>query len=182
MFAGTGQCLLWLLFCSILMMTSSFTPICRSVYRSDIVKSRIATHLKITNIPIQEEDSQEEGSAEETEDSDIDVYNSPIIDMNPNCPKCYVVISNLQSGSNIGSICRNSLAFNVHEVIVIGRKGFRDKMRQADRGAKRRQTFVHFNSIVEASTYLKDEKNCTIVGIEIMDTAVSVCVVLKDIN
>lgn len=48
-------------------------------------------------------------------------------------PKCYVIISNLQSGSNIGSICRNALAFNVHEVIVVGRKGFRDKMRQADR-------------------------------------------------
>ena len=96
------------------------------------------------------------------------------IDLNPGAPKCYVIISNLQSGSNIGSICRNALAFNVHEVIVIGRKGFRDKMRNADRGAKRKQSFVHFNSILEAATYLKETKNCSIVGVEIMDSAVSV--------
>jgi hypothetical protein len=95
-------------------------------------------------------------------------------DLNPDAPKCYVIISNLQSGSNIGSICRNALAFNVHEVIVIGRKGFRDKMRNADRGAKRKQSFVHFNSILEAATYLKETKNCSIVGVEIMDSAVSV--------
>jgi tRNA G18 (ribose-2'-O)-methylase SpoU len=95
------------------------------------------------------------------------------IDLNPGAPKCYVIISNLQSGSNIGSICRNALAFNVHEVIVIGRKGFRDKMRNADRGAKRKQSFVHFNSILEAATYLKEKRNCSIVGVEIMDTAVS---------
>jgi tRNA G18 (ribose-2'-O)-methylase SpoU len=88
-------------------------------------------------------------------------------------PKCYVIISNLQSGSNIGSICRNALAFNVHEVVVVGRRGFRDKMRQADRGAKQRQTFVHFNSVAEASSYLKESRGCSIVGVEIMDTAVS---------
>lgn len=95
------------------------------------------------------------------------------IDHNPGSPKCYVIISNLQSGSNIGSICRNALAFNVHEVVVIGRKGFRDKMRNADRGAKRKQSFVHFNSILEAATYLKETKKCSIVGVEIMDSAVS---------
>jgi tRNA G18 (ribose-2'-O)-methylase SpoU len=88
-------------------------------------------------------------------------------------PKCYVIISNLQSGSNIGSICRNALAFNVHEVVVVGRKGFRDKMRNADRGAKRRQTFVHFNSVAEAATYLKEMRNCSIIGVEILDSAVS---------
>ena len=108
---------------------------------------------------------------EELEQVDIDDVEE--VDHNPGSPKCYVIISNLQSGSNIGSICRNALAFNVHEVIVIGRKGFRDKMRNADRGAKRKQAFVHFNSILEAATYLKETKNCSIVGVEIMDTAVS---------
>jgi tRNA G18 (ribose-2'-O)-methylase SpoU len=90
-----------------------------------------------------------------------------------NLPKCYVIISNLQSGSNIGSICRNCLAFNVHEVIVVGRRNFRDRMRQADRGAKQRQTFVQFDSIAGAAVYLKETKKASIVGVEIMDTAVS---------
>lgn len=96
-----------------------------------------------------------------------------VTEIDSGLPKCYVIISNLQSGSNIGSICRNALAFNVHEVVVVGRKGFRDKMRNADRGAKRRQTFVHFNSVAEAATYLKETRNCSIVGVEILDSAVS---------
>jgi tRNA(Leu) C34 or U34 (ribose-2'-O)-methylase TrmL len=72
----------------------------------------------------------------------------------PPQPKCYLVLSNLQSGSNIGSICRNALAFNVSEVIVVGQRGFRDKMRQADRGAKMRLNFVHFQTLPEAIAYL----------------------------
>lgn len=111
------------------------------------------------------------GYNEQADEEDIEDIED--IDHNPGSPKCYVIISNLQSGSNIGSICRNALAFNVHEVIVIGRKGFRDKMRNADRGAKRKQSFVHFNSILEAATYLKETKKCSIVGVEIMDSAVS---------
>lgn len=91
-------------------------------------------------------------------------------------PRSFIIISNLQSGSNIGSICRNALAFNVHEVIIVGRRDFRSKMRQADRGAKERQKFTHFNSIAEARTYLKGEKNATIIGIEIMDSAMSLTV------
>ena len=88
----------------------------------------------------------------------VDPENNNIGENNNNTalsPKCYVILSNIQSGSNVGSICRNALAFNVDEVIVVGRRNFRDKMRQADRGAKIRQTFVHFNSIAEAHTYLK---------------------------
>ena len=96
-----------------------------------------------------------------------------IAPLHSSLPRSYIIISNLQSGSNIGSICRNALAFNVHEVIIVGRRDFRSKMRQADRGAKERQKFTHFNSIAEARTYLKEESNATIIGIEIMDSAVS---------
>ena len=84
-----------------------------------------------------------------------DLENNNIAPPHTNSPKCYVVLSNIQSGSNVGSICRNALAFNVDEVIVVGRRNFRDKMRQADRGAKIRQKFVHFNSVAEAKNYLK---------------------------
>jgi tRNA G18 (ribose-2'-O)-methylase SpoU len=84
-----------------------------------------------------------------------DSENNDMVHPQTDAPKCYVVLSNIQSGSNVGSICRNALAFNVDEVIVVGRRNFRDKMRQADRGAKVRQKFVHFNSVAEAQTYLK---------------------------
>ena len=39
--------------------------------------------------------------------------------------RSYILLSNLQSGSNIGSICRNALAFGVSEVVVVGRKDFK---------------------------------------------------------
>jgi tRNA G18 (ribose-2'-O)-methylase SpoU len=41
-------------------------------------------------------------------------------------------------------------------------------------GAKFRQVFKHFNSVAEAAQYLKEERNCSIVGIEIMDNAVPI--------
>lgn len=90
---------------------------------------------------------------------------------NPSTPKLFVVISNLQSGSNIGSICRNALAFNASGVVVVGRRGFRDKMRQADRGAKQLLNFFHFDSLNDAEVFLRQEQTCTLVGVEIMDSA-----------
>ena len=85
-------------------------------------------------------------------------------------PKSYVILSNLQSGSNIGSICRNALSFGVSEVLVVGRKNYKGKMRQADRGAKEILKFRSFPSTAEAANYLKSpEVDAEIVGLEIME-------------
>ena len=87
-------------------------------------------------------------------------------------PSCYVVLSNLQSGTNIGRITRNALAFGASEVIVIGKRDI--NMHHGDKGAQRRQTFVHFYTIAEAARYLKEERGATILGVEIADGAVPV--------
>ena len=42
--------------------------------------------------------------------------------------KSYIILSNIQSGSNLGSITRNALAFGVSEILVVGRKDFKGKM------------------------------------------------------
>ena len=85
------------------------------------------------------------------------------------------MLSNLQSGSNIGSICRNSLAFGVTEVIVVGRKDFFGKMRGADRGAKFKQRFSQFPSTEDAVLHLRTiEQSCRILGVEITDDSVSI--------
>ena len=86
-------------------------------------------------------------------------------------PSCYVLLNNLQSGSNIGAICRNALAFNVSEVVVVGRPNWNEKMRKADRGAKRVLRFVNFPSSAAAAVYLKEEKKCKILGLEICEGA-----------
>jgi len=89
--------------------------------------------------------------------------------------KSFVILSNLQSGNNIGDVCRNALAFNVHEVLVVGKPNFKEKLRGSDRGAKSRLVFKHYNSIAEAATYLRTQfPNTLICGIEIMESATSI--------
>lgn len=82
---------------------------------------------------------------------------------------CYIILSNIQSGNNIGDICRNALAFNVAEVIVIGRDSFRSKMRGADRGAKSRLVFVNCATVQDTKEYLLNATNnaVRIIGVEI---------------
>mmetsp|Transcript_24297 Transcript_24297/g.34826 ORF Transcript_24297/g.34826 Transcript_24297/m.34826 type:complete len:240 (-) Transcript_24297:234-953(-) len=98
---------------------------------------------------------------------------SPIKELKGQQPACYVILSNIQSGSNIGSICRNCLAFNVSAVVVIGRKDFRQKMRMADRGAKTRLKFLHFLTYEEAIADLKDNSpgGCHFIGVEITESS-----------
>jgi len=89
-------------------------------------------------------------------------------------PSCYILLSNLQSGSNIGAICRNALSFNVSEVVIVGRpNSWKSKMRTADRGAKNVLKFESFPSTQLAAAYLKEERGCTIIGLEIMPQAKS---------
>ena len=85
-------------------------------------------------------------------------------------PKSFVILSNLQSGSNIGSICRNCLSFGVSEVLIVGRSNYKGKMRLADQGAKEKLKFKVFSSTGEAVSYLKDpEIDAEVIGLEIMD-------------
>ncbi len=89
--------------------------------------------------------------------------------------KSFVILSNLQSGNNIGNVCRNALAFNVHEVLIVGKPNFKEKLRGSDKGAKSRLVFKHYNSIADAASYLRTEyPNISICGIEIMESATSI--------
>ena len=56
--------------------------------------------------------------------------------------QCFVIMSNIQSGGNIGHICRNCLAFNVSEVIITGRKNFKTKMLHTTRARCYQQTLM----------------------------------------
>lgn len=88
-------------------------------------------------------------------------------------PKSFVILSNLQSGKNIGTICRNCLSFNVKEVVVVGRSSYVGKMRNADRGAKANLNFKNFPSTDDAETYLRS-LGVEIIGVEIMDSAIPI--------
>ena len=81
---------------------------------------------------------------------------------------CYILLSNLQSGSNIGRIVRSASIFGVHEVVIVGQRKFR---LAADHGARFDVPFRHFYSFDEAKAYLVAERSCDVVGVEIEDSA-----------
>ena len=78
------------------------------------------------------------------------------------------MLSNLQSGSNIGRIVRSASIFGVHEVVIVGQRKFR---LAADHGARFDVPFRHFYSFDEAKAYLVAERSCDVVGVEIEDSA-----------
>jgi len=122
----------------------------------------------------------DETGEQQGDDDDDDILGKSIEDLvAEEVPACFVILSNLQSGSNIGAICRNALSFNVKEVIVIGPKnGHKEKMRGADRGAKSRLKFVNFSQTSDALTYLRQEKKVdAVIGVEIANEALSVAAV-----
>lgn len=92
---------------------------------------------------------------------------------NIDLPRSFIVVNNLQSGSNIGSICRNALAFNAQEIVTVGRKGF-PSMHHADKGSRFKMKFTHFLTTKEASVYLKEVNNCTVFGVEITSDSIPV--------
>ena len=67
------------------------------------------------------------------------------------------------SGSNIGTIFRNSLAFGMSEVIFVVRKDFFGKMRGSDRGTKSKQKFSQLvPSTEEAVQYILERLSQTV--------------------
>jgi len=84
-----------------------------------------------------------------------------------NNPSAYVIVSNLQSGGNIGNIVRSASIFGCEECIVVGQKRYR---MTGDHGSRfdlpQRHMWTHDN----VKEYL-DEKRVRIYGIEIMENA-----------
>lgn len=84
-----------------------------------------------------------------------------------NGPSCFVVLSNLQSGSNIGNIVRSASIFGCDQVVVVGQRRYR---LTGDHGSRfdieRRHMYTH----QDAKVYLQT-KGVRIYGIEITDDA-----------
>ena len=115
--------------------------------------------------------SEEEG--QQHYDDDVHLHVQPSY-------SSYVILSNLQSGMNIGNILRSASIFGCTECIVVGQKRHR---LTGDHGSRFDLPRRHFYSHVEAKEYLnkqqqqgKGNKTNTnnaikIYGVEIMDNA-----------
>jgi len=109
-----------------------------------------------------------------TADANINAWNTDLkrqsLPRQPNNPSAYVIVSNLQSGGNIGNIVRSASIFGCEECIVVGQKRYR---MTGDHGSRLDLPQRHMWSHADAKDYL-DNKGVRVYGIEIMENAAPV--------
>ena len=86
---------------------------------------------------------------------------------NNNNPSSYVILSNLQSGGNIGNILRSASIFGCQECIIVGQKRYR---MTGDHGSRLDLPQRHMWTHDDVKEYF-NEKRVRIYGIEIMENA-----------
>lgn len=83
-------------------------------------------------------------------------------------PASYLLIHNVSKKANGWQVIRSCVALGVRMVVVAGS----DKMNSFGcQGAERYMTFKHFPKLSEATSWLKNDCGCDIVGVEICDEA-----------
>ncbi|KAG0474209.1 hypothetical protein HPP92_016066 [Vanilla planifolia] len=82
-----------------------------------------------------------------------------------------LVIHNVAKRHNIGTMARSATAFGVSEIVLVGRRDFNAF---GSHGSTAHLRFRHFHSLAQAHLYLKEERNCDICGVEIVDGALPV--------
>jgi len=81
--------------------------------------------------------------------------------------KSYLVLVNIAKRSNFGNLIRMANAMGAAEVVIVGRRAFREfGAFGTTRGIRKR----HFYTLDEACEYLRDV-GCSIVGVELTDDA-----------
>ncbi|PKA55345.1 21S rRNA (GM2251-2'-O)-methyltransferase [Apostasia shenzhenica] len=82
-----------------------------------------------------------------------------------------LLVHNVAKRHNVGTMVRSATAFGVSEMILVGRRDFNAF---GSHGSTAHLLFRHFHSLSEARSYLKEQRNCDICGVEIADGALSV--------
>ena len=115
-------------------------------------------------------DSADNGNMIVDNEWNVDVQRYPPLTRQPNNPSSYVVVSNLQSGANIGNILRSASIFGCEECIVVGQRRYR---LTGEHGSRLDLPRRHMWSHADVKEYLHG-KGVRIYGIEIMENATPV--------
>ena len=115
-------------------------------------------------------DSADYGNMIVDNDWNVDVQRYPPSTRQPNNPTSYVVVSNLQSGANIGNILRSASIFGCEECIVVGQRRYR---LTGEHGSRLDLPRRHMWSHADVKEYLHG-KGVRIYGIEIIENATPV--------
>ncbi|PSC75588.1 family tRNA rRNA methyltransferase [Micractinium conductrix] len=83
-------------------------------------------------------------------------------------PRSWLIQYNVSKKHNIGTLARCATAFNVAEVCLVGSRQFNSF---GAHGADSYVSFSHHSSLDECCASLRQNKGCTIVGVEIVEGA-----------
>ena len=83
-------------------------------------------------------------------------------------PISLLVLHNVSKKKNFGELLRSAAAMGVSEVVVVGATKLATHGAQGTAGHLR---FTHFSKLADAVTYVRDVRNCTLCGVEIIEGA-----------
>lgn len=86
-------------------------------------------------------------------------------------PEFYVIVHSVAKKANIGNMLRSACAFGVKQVVIVGQK--KNVQYFGAQGTHRHVDMVFVDKLEQAVSYVKN-KGCAIIGIEILDNAVSI--------
>jgi tRNA C32,U32 (ribose-2'-O)-methylase TrmJ len=86
-------------------------------------------------------------------------------------PKCFLIVHNISKKHNIGTLARCAVAFNVAEMCLVGSKHYNTF---GSHGSFDYVPLKHFETLAKVREYLKEEHQCVIFGIEIIEGALAV--------
>lgn len=86
-------------------------------------------------------------------------------------PECYLIVHNVAKKHNIGTLARSATAFNVAKICLVGSRHYNTF---GSHGSAAHMPLAYFASLDECCTWLRSEKGCAIVGIEITGAAQAV--------
>ncbi|CAL8465197.1 g4732 [Coccomyxa elongata] len=92
--------------------------------------------------------------------------------MNPPTNVCpygsYLIVHNVSKRHNIGTLVRSAAAFGVTEVCLVGARQFNTF---GSHGSADYVKYRHFPSLQECCRYLKEDRGCRVMGVEITEDA-----------
>ena len=80
----------------------------------------------------------------------------------------YLILANIQSRSNHGSIIRTAAAMGVSEIAIVGAPKI---MLKGDFGSSSHVRFSHFRKLADAVQFFRVQRGASICGIEIAPNA-----------
>ena len=97
----------------------------------------------------------------------------------PHHPELRLLLYNIQSQSNVGSIIRSCVAFGIKQIIVVKKRN--DKLKTfGNMNTLQHVTFINFELLCDAMNYIQ-EQSFQLIGVEIDPTSIDITQIYQEI-